>query len=151
MPAWMPEAERAGWVDRMRARIAAQLRRARPSEEELERRAEVLNRRYFGGLLRWNSVAFSPQVRLWGSCTFTAGVIRISERARRLPAWVVDYILMHELAHLEHPMHGAAFWELVNRYPRAERARGYLMALDHQAGRAAEPGAIHPELGSSTE
>jgi predicted metal-dependent hydrolase len=65
-------------------------------------------------------------------------VIRIAERASRLPDWVVDYIVVHELAHLEVAEHSAAFWELVNRYPLTERARGYLTALDHQAGRAAE-------------
>jgi predicted metal-dependent hydrolase len=48
---------------------------------------------------------------------------------------VLDYLLVHELAHLEVPSHGPRFWSLVERYPLTERARGYLMALDHQAGR----------------
>jgi predicted metal-dependent hydrolase len=126
----MSPAERAAWVERMRQRIERQMRRARPTELELERRARLLNRRYLGGRLRWNSIAYAPQQRLWGSCTFTAGVIRISDRAQRLPDWVLDYILVHELAHLEHGDHGAAFWEMVNRYPLAERARGYLQGLD---------------------
>ena len=65
-----------------------------------------------------------------GSCTFTDGAIRISRRAAALPDWVIDYLLMHELAHLEHSDHGPAFHELENRYPLSERARGYLMALD---------------------
>lgn len=135
VPHWMGEAERRQWVERMRARIERQLRRARPSDEGLEERAMVLNRRYFGARLRWNSVAWAQQEHRWGSCTFTAGVIRIAERARGLPPWVVDYILVHELAHLEEADHGPRFWELVNRYPLSERARGYLMAIDHAAGR----------------
>jgi predicted metal-dependent hydrolase len=67
-------------------------------------------------------------------------VIRISSRAGRLPAWVLDYLLVHELAHLEVPSHGEPFWRLVTSYPLTERARGYLMALDHQAGRQDEAG-----------
>jgi len=57
------------------------------------------------------------------------GSIRVSERLRSVPSWVLDYVLVHELAHLRVPGHDAAFWSLVTRYPRAERARGYLDGL----------------------
>jgi predicted metal-dependent hydrolase len=99
-----------------------------------------LNERHFGGRLRWSSIAYAEQRRRWGSCTFTAGVIRISSRARDLPRWVLDYLLVHELAHLEHADHGPAFWELVGRYPLTERARGYLMALDREGVEGGVPG-----------
>ena len=132
VPERMPLRERAEWAERMRQRINRQLQRAQPSDSELERRAQVLNRRYFGGRLRWNSISYAEQQARWGSCTFTAGVIRISSRAAKLPAWVLDYILVHELAHLERDDHGPRFWQLVNDYPLTERARGYLMALDHR-------------------
>jgi predicted metal-dependent hydrolase len=68
--------------------------------------------------------------RLWGSCTFTDGAIRIARRAASLPEWVLDHLLMHELAHLVESDHGPAFHELENRYPLTERAKGYLLALD---------------------
>jgi predicted metal-dependent hydrolase len=135
VPAGMPEAEREEWAERMRARLERRLRRARPTNDRLEERARALNRRHFDGRLRWSSIAFAEQTSRWGSCTFGAGVIRISTRAADLPDWVLDYLLVHELAHLEVPHHGSAFWALVNRYPMTERARGYLIALDHQAGR----------------
>ncbi len=92
-----------------------------------------LNERHFGGRLRWTSIAFADMAHLWGSCTFTSGAIRIAMRAAVLPEWVLNYLLVHELAHLEHSDHGPAFRELENRYPLSERARGYLMALDHTA------------------
>jgi hypothetical protein len=131
----MGAAERAMWAEKMRERIERQVRRAGPTDAQLEARAGVLNRRHFDGRLRWNSVTYAEQERRWGSCSPESGVIRISRRAAGLPAWVLDYLLVHELAHLEVPSHGERFWTLVERYPLTERARGYLMALDHQAGR----------------
>jgi predicted metal-dependent hydrolase len=96
-------------------------------------RAQRLNERHFAGRLKWRSVGFADMERLWGSCTYTDGVIRIARRAASLPDWVLDYLLMHELAHLEHSDHGPAFHELENRYPMTERAKGYLLALDAMA------------------
>ena len=136
VPAGMPTAERQEWAERMRVRLERRIQRARPTDARLEQRANALNRRHFGGRLRWTSIAFAEQTSRWGSCTCEAGVIRISTRAAGLPDWVLDYLLVHELAHLEVPHHGPGFWALVNRYPLTERARGYLIALDHQAGRA---------------
>jgi hypothetical protein len=43
---------------------------------------------------------------------------------------VLDYVLVHELAHLLVETHGPDHDDLVNRFPLAERARGFLVAKD---------------------
>lgn len=134
VPQWMPMAERQRWAERMRQRIERQMRRARPADEGLQERARSLNHRFFGGRLRWNSIRWASTRSRWGSCDPGAQLINIAERARPLPPWVLDYIIVHELAHLEVPEHGPEFWEVVSAYPLAERARGYLLAVDHRAG-----------------
>lgn len=126
----MPYAERDHWVEVMSARLQKRAERKRPSDAMLTQRARVLNDRHFGGALQWTSIGFAEMNRQWGSCTFTDGAIRIARRAASLPDFVLDYLLMHELAHLVHSDHGPAFHELENRFPLTERARGYLLALD---------------------
>jgi predicted metal-dependent hydrolase len=130
VPAWMPRIEREHWAEVMRRRLERRMQRSRPSDQRLLQRARALNDRHFGGRLRWSSIGFAEMQRLWGSCTFTDGAIRIARRAASLPDWVLDYLLVHEMAHLEHSDHGPAFHEMEERYPLTERARGYLMALD---------------------
>lgn len=135
----MPSLERERWAEMMSRRLLRRAERSRPSDERLSARAHHLNRRYFGGALRWTSIGFADMEHQWGSCTFTDGAIRIARRAAPLPAWVLDYLLMHELAHLVQSDHGPEFHALENRYPLAERAKGYLLALD--AMRSSEVGA----------
>jgi predicted metal-dependent hydrolase len=77
------------------------------------------------------------QQQRWGSCTPSTGLIRFSHRLQPLPVWVVDYVLLHELAHLVEPTHSDRFWSLVGRYPAAEKAKGYLEG--YLAGQGREP------------
>jgi hypothetical protein len=56
-----------------------------------------------------------------------------------MPSWVLDYVIMHELAHLLQPSHGRDFWALLESYPRTERARGYLEGVV-AAGALGAPG-----------
>ena len=69
------------------------------------------------------------QNTLWGSCSFEDGTIRISSRLTRVPDWVLDHVILHELAHLLESGHGAEFHRLVERYPKSERAEGFLEAM----------------------
>jgi predicted metal-dependent hydrolase len=78
------------------------------------------------------------QQQRWGSCTPSTRLIRLSHRLQPLPSWVVDYVLLHELAHLVEPTHSDRFWSLVNRYPEAEKAKGYLEGYLAGEGRNAD-------------
>ena len=130
VPATMPLAERQHWAEVMSRRLLRRAERRQPSDERLAARARMLNQRHFDGRLAWTSIRFAEMRHQWGSCTFTDGAIRIARRAAELPDWVLDYLLVHELAHLVHSDHGPDFHAVENRYPLAERAKGYLLALD---------------------
>ncbi|MBL8930050.1 MAG: M48 family metallopeptidase [Kineosporiaceae bacterium] len=127
LPARFTRAEEREWVDRMLARLDQHERRRRPSDRDLVERAEELSRRYLAGRARPASVAWvDNQNRRWGSCSPGEGTIRLSSRLQGMPGWVVDYVLLHELAHLIEHDHSARFWQLLAGYPRTERARGFL-------------------------
>ncbi|GAA5183561.1 M48 family metallopeptidase [Rugosimonospora acidiphila] len=138
IPDQFSRAEEREWVDRMLERLAARDQRGRRSDTELAARAARLAHRYLAGYpaaarpasVRW----VSNQNGRWGSCTPADRSIRISDRIIDMPDWVIDYVLLHELAHLVVPSHSTAFWALVARYPKAERARGYLEGVCAASG-----------------
>jgi len=124
IPASMSKTEEEHWVRVMVGR--AQRWRA-ADRIDLEARARSLSARY--GLPAPTSVVWAHNQKWrWGSCSPSDGSLRISSHLATMPTWVLDYVLVHEMAHLVVPEHGPEFWRLVNRYPRTERARGYLMA-----------------------
>ncbi len=130
IPARFTKAEERQWVAAMLDRLAAGDRRRSPSDEELTTRAEELSRRYLGGLAKPASIRWvDNQQSRWGSCTPADGTIRISTRVRGMPGYVLDYVVLHELAHLIVPGHGKDFWSLVGGFPRTDRARGYLEGI----------------------
>jgi len=148
LPARMTAAEEREWVATMVARLERSEERRRPSDEALARRAEQLSRKYLEGLARPSTVRWvENQQHRWGSCTPTDRSIRLSSRLQGMPPWVVDYVLLHELAHLLERGHTVAFWRMVDRFPKAERARGFLEGVAYAAtsgiaaGDVPEPGA----------
>ncbi len=124
IPARSTKAEEAELVAHFRAKFA----RSRTTEGiDLPRRAEVLATRFGLPLpteIRW----VGNQAHRWGSCTPANGTIRLSDRLAGFPDWVLDYVIVHELAHLVVADHSDRFWELVEAYPLCERARGFLIA-----------------------
>ncbi len=135
VPARLTRAEEAEWVSRMLARLEQREARRKPGEVELARRAAQLSSRYLGGRATPASVRWvDNQQSRWGSCTVADRSIRLSTRLQGMPGWVVDYVLLHELAHLLVPGHDARFWALLEGYERTERARGYLEGFSSAAG-----------------
>ncbi len=130
-PADLPEGELNQVIEQLRPRLEREREARRVAgNERLAARAAALNKRFFGGRLRVRQVVYvGNQERRFGSCSPSTAVIRISDRVAAMPAWVRDYVLVHEMAHLEEPNHSRRFWALVDRYPRAERAKGFLMGV----------------------
>lgn len=124
IPGDMTKAEERHWVEIMEARFR---RRQAADSIDLPERARVLAAMH--DLPAPADIVWSErQKTLWGSCTPSQGRVRIATRVSGFPSWVIDYVIVHELAHLAIADHSVAFWELVNRYRYTERARGYLEA-----------------------
>ena len=138
LPAHLKGKERettiAWLVDRL---VAKHPLRAAVGNDELAVRAQALSDRYRLGVrptsVRW----VTNQSARWGSCSFHSGEIRLSHRLRPVPGWVLDAVLVHELAHLQHPDHSPAFHQLANRFPRHKEAGIFLAG--YGLGMASEP------------
>jgi len=129
IPATMTKADEDRWVGEMVRRME---RKSTAAAVDLDERAKTLAARHDLPLpdsIRW----VDNQESRWGSCTPADRSVRISTRVAGFPLWVVDYVVVHELAHLAVPGHNQRFWKLVNRYPKAERARGFLIAKGLEA------------------
>lgn len=129
IPSWMSAAEESRFVTDIVERIELQ---RRSTSIDLEGRARLLAKKFdlpLPASIRWSKT----QRQRWGSCSTHSGHIRISDRLVDVPPWVLDHVIVHELAHLVVPNHSAEFDALVERNPLAERAIGYLMALNDRA------------------
>ncbi|MFZ3454712.1 M48 family metallopeptidase [Arthrobacter sp. 7Tela_A1] len=141
IPAHFTRHQEAEWVQRMVDRLetrAAAVPAPDPAkaDSELEQRAADLSARYLGGAARPTSVRWvSNQKSRWGSATPARGTIRLSDTLIGMPSWVVDYVLLHELAHLIEGSHSPKFWRLLDPYPHTETAKAYLSGAAFAAAR----------------
>jgi predicted metal-dependent hydrolase len=139
-PNWLRGAELDEMVNHLVGRILKQRPHLHASDQFLMDRAVELADRYLDGVrpasIRWSS---RQQMR-WGSCTTTTREIRIAERLRPVPSWVLDSVIVHELAHLLVYEHSHEFRQLEARYPRLHDANiflaGYTMGLRMDAAGA---------------
>ncbi|MFN2586643.1 MAG: M48 family metallopeptidase [Actinomycetota bacterium] len=135
VPERLSRAEEHEWVTVMARRLSERRRRDRlNSDGALRSKAEQLSDRYLDGVRPSEITWVTNQQSRWGSCCPEDRTIRISIALADYPAWVRDYVIVHELAHLIVPDHSGRFWELVDRYPLTERARGFLIAKGMEEG-----------------
>ncbi|HUR76766.1 MAG TPA: M48 family metallopeptidase [Acidimicrobiales bacterium] len=129
-PQRVPKRERQAYVDELAAKLIAGRAKSRPTDTALHERAAFLSRTYLNNVARPTSVSWSTrQQARWGSCTAAEGTIRISAHLQGAPQYVVDAVLVHELAHLVHGDHSPDFYALANRFPRQRDADLFLKGL----------------------
>ena len=135
VPQRMSKRERQSYADELVGRLMADRERLRPTDERLTERAVELSTRYLDGRAVPAAVTWSSrQQHRWGSCSLADRTIRISDRLAGVPEWVLDAVLVHELAHLLRGDHDEIFDELVARYPRTADAAIFLDGVQHGLG-----------------
>jgi predicted metal-dependent hydrolase len=73
------------------------------------------------------AVFVTTQRSRWGSYSPKTRAIRLNAALRRMPRWVLEAVVAHELAHAVHPDHSPAFWNLLRRVcPETDRAKAFL-------------------------
>lgn len=141
IPARMSKADERAMVPEMVAKIRAQEAAATMSEERLASRVnELLTELAPEISLRPSSINWRGMRERWGSCTGTDRTIRISDRLKGAPDYVLDYVLFHEAIHLQFFDHGAEFKALLSRFPLEAQAEAYLSGYE-----AAENALTAPE------
>jgi predicted metal-dependent hydrolase len=65
--------------------------------------------------VEFNKIEVRNQKTKWGSCS-TNGTLGLNWRLMMAPPEIVDYVVVHELAHLQEPNHDNSFWSLVADY-----------------------------------
>ncbi len=76
--------------------------------------------------LEYNRLVVKDQKTLWGSCSEKSN-INLSYRLIKMPENVMDYLIVHELAHIIHLNHSSDYWDIVEKYcPDCKRFRKWL-------------------------
>jgi predicted metal-dependent hydrolase len=131
VPERMSRATRDSFADQLVKQLLERTGRRHASDAGLAARAAALADHYLDGIrpssIRWSS----RQQRRWGSCSLHSREIRIASRLQTVPEWVLDGVIVHELAHLLEAGHTARFHEIANRYPRQGEAHTYLDGFGH--------------------
>lgn len=131
LPSGLSKKEESKWIQKMKTQIEKKQRKHQLNNtNDLQKRAERINNQYFDGSLSFSIQFVTNQTTKHGSCTPSSKRIRIADEIADYPAYVQDYLIMHELTHLIYPNHSKAFWEKVNEYPYVERAKGFLHASE---------------------
>lgn len=141
IPAHFSRSQEDEWVARMVRRMGEKYPPGLPPDsdapaEELLDRARELSGRFLGGRGVPDTIGWvTNQNSRWASATPARKSIRLSVKLRGMPDWVVDYVILHEMAHLIEPSHNARFWDLLTAYPRTETAKAFLSGVSFAVGR----------------
>lgn len=135
-PAAMSSRDERRAVEDLVRRVTRKRRSAR-NDAALMERARELSRRHVPGAPIPTSVRWvATMTTRWASCSPGDGSIRLSDAMVGMPAYVIDAVLLHEVAHLVEPGHGAAFQAIVRSDPCHDLAQAYLAGASFAAGRA---------------
>ncbi|OUM39857.1 M48 metallopeptidase family protein [Arthrobacter sedimenti] len=132
IPGHFSASQERHWVERMVERMSAKYFAAPAIDDDravpaLLQRAGRLAEQYLGGRGVPATIGWvTNQNSRWASATPAHRSIRLSHKLQGMPDWVVDYVILHEMAHLIEPSHNAAFWDLLITYPRTETAKAFL-------------------------
>lgn len=133
VPAHLSRAQEAKHVHELVDRLDRREARRPAGDDDLMIRARALSDQWLGGQAVPASVRWvTNQNTRWGSCTSVDGTIRLSHRLQGMPDDVIDYVLLHEIAHLIEANHSKRFWALISEFPQGERARGFLEGVSWQ-------------------
>ncbi|NYE95011.1 hypothetical protein FHU41_001232 [Psychromicrobium silvestre] len=150
VPAHFSAREERDWVTKMLGRLQKSSTKDRRSsgDAELMAHARQLSKNYLAGRAQPSSVRWvSNQRSRWGSATPAERTIRLSDKLRGMPSWVVDYVLLHELTHLLVASHGPDFWRHLESYPHTERAKAFLEGVSFAVTRGLDGGDYLPSEG----
>lgn len=90
----------------------------------VEKRLDLINKHYFGHEVKGLRLKYNRSN--WGSCS-NSGNINLSTRLLMTPEWVRDYVIVHELAHMNEMNHSKKYWRIVEKvYPEYKKAEKWL-------------------------
>jgi hypothetical protein len=130
-PRWVSRTELEAGIVELARRL---LRRARAEAVNRDGGAVEVARRVAARFPRppeVHEVRFvTTQQARWGSYSPRTGVVRLNAVLRLMPPWVLEAVVAHELAHVVHHRHSAAFWGLVRAVCRhTDRANAFLAGV----------------------
>jgi len=134
VPFYLPRREAIRYADLFKKRFQA--KEKVKTDRYLSQKANQLAKKYQLKPGKFAIFWSKRQLKIFGTCHHQTKTIRISSRLKKAPGWVLDYVIIHELAHLLHPNHSQSFWRLVNRFPRTEKARGFLLGTTFSSKRS---------------